>query len=114
MAKKNARWLLGEPFMDELREERAPVEVEPVVDVDEVEDLGLNDEPDDPEETKTKWRACERAERKAKQEACLADWSQKVEEHEARGLPGLEKPKIWKLFPPALTPPRFKNKKRGY
>lgn len=44
----------------------------------------------------------------------LADWSQKVEEHEARGLPGPEKPKIRKLFPPAPTPPRFKSKKRGH
>lgn len=49
MAKKNARWLSGKPFMDELRGEVAPVDVEPVVD-DTAEHLELGDEDEEEEE----------------------------------------------------------------
>lgn len=115
MANKNARWLTGTPFMNELRGV-APEDVqvmsgavEPVDEQVEAEDM-MTIEPL-PGETKTKWRERERVDRMAKQKAVLAEWEAKVKECESRGLPAPERPKVRKLFPVPATPPSLKTRK---
>lgn len=118
MASKNARWLTGAPFMNELRgiveeEEGQPAVAagDPSAGGVDVEEVAIEVLDPLPGETKTKWRERERAERVAKQKAVLAEWEKKVEECESRGVPAPFKPKVRKLFPAPATPPSLRTKR---
>ncbi|KIO20665.1 hypothetical protein M407DRAFT_29719 [Tulasnella calospora MUT 4182] len=118
MASKNARWLTGAPFMNELRGIVDEEEGQPVVGagdpvIEEVDEAEVAMEVLDPlpGETKTKWRERERAERVAKQKAVLAKWEEKVKECESHGVQAPLKPKVRKLFPAPATPPSLRTRK---
>lgn len=119
MASKNARWLTGVPFMNELRgiaeeEEGQPVMVAgdgdaEAVEAEEVVVVAVVAVDPLPGETKTKWRERERADRAAKQNAALEKWEKEAVECESRGLPVPAKPKVRKFFPAPATPPSLKT-----
>ncbi|KIO17441.1 hypothetical protein M407DRAFT_32898 [Tulasnella calospora MUT 4182] len=118
MSRRNARWLSGDAFLQELREEQQGRAVEQVVQPEHVQEavVGIEAEAgvavdERPGETKKQWRDRERAERMAKQKEAIAQWEEEVTESALCGVPAPTKPKIRKLFPAAVTPPRFKPKR---
>lgn len=118
MSRRNARWLSGDAFLQELREEQQGRAVEQVVRPERVQEAVVGIEAgagvavdERPGETKKQWRDRERAERMAKQKEAIARWEEEVTESALRGVPAPTKLKIRKLFPAAVTPPRFKPKR---